>query len=257
MYKLAQELPREPGPWIHTVAERMRVYEFIVEADQYGICCQDPIKSAVIRDAMLALVRAAMTETPDMVEHELVLAMTFLADPWMEEEVGTRVEALCASAGVAYTCTEASDGLQNIFRSSSDHEPMAPCGMNALRNQVQPKLHLLSHSESAWKQVAYRGYANLPPPLITQFYRQSRLISCRRGGGNIKYIRYLFLYNWEGKSPIQVVRECAVAMYAINPGLFHSVYKDVVGETADGPEADEAAEWFWAACGFPGTCFKH
>jgi len=40
-------------------------------------------------------------------------------------------------------------------------------------------------------EYIYRGYANLPPPLITQFYRQSRLISCRRGGGNIKYIRYL------------------------------------------------------------------
>jgi len=48
--------------------------------------------------------------------------MTFLADPWMEEDVGARVEALCASAGVAHTCTaDASVGLHNIFRSSSDH----------------------------------------------------------------------------------------------------------------------------------------
>lgn len=207
MYKLAQELPREPGPWIHNAAERMRVYEFIVEADQYGTCYLDPIKSAAIQEAMLALVRVAMTAAPDLVGQELLLAMTFLADPWMEEEVGARVEALCASAGIAHTCTDASVGLQNIFRSSSDHEPMAPCGENALRNQVQPKLHLLSHSEEAWKQVAY-----------------------------------VFLYNWEGKRPIQVVQECAVAMYAINPDLFHSVYKDVVGETADGSEAYEEAE---------------
>jgi hypothetical protein len=225
MYKLAQELSREPRPWIHNAAERMRVYEFIVEADQYGTCYQDPIKSAAIQEAMLALVRVAMTAAPDLVGQELLLAMTFLADPWMEEEVGVRVEALCARAGIAHTCTDDSVGLQNIFRSSSDHQPMAPCGENALRNQVQPNLHLLSHSQDAWKQVAY-----------------------------------VFLYNWEGEvieRPIQVVRECAMAMYAINPDLFHSVYRDVVGERADGSEAYEAAEWFWTACGFPGTCFKH
>ena len=35
--------------------------------------------------------------------------------------------------------------------------------------------------------VAYRGYANLPPPLMPCFCRWSRLIYCRRGGGNIKY----------------------------------------------------------------------
>lgn len=65
----------------------------------------------------------------------------------------------------------------------------------------------------------------------------------------------LFLYNWEHDRPTQVVRECAVAMYAINPALFHSVYKNVVAEAADGSEAYEAAERFWRACGFPGTCF--
>ncbi len=227
MYTLAQTLRCEPGLWMHSAAKRMRVYEFIVEADQYGACCQDPMKAAVIREAMLALVRAAMTAAPapdpDSIPQELLLAMTFLADPWMEEDVGARVEALCASAGVALTCTaDASVGLHNIFRSSSDHEPLAPCGEHALRNQVQPKLYLLSHSESAWKQVA-----------------------C------------LFLYNWEHDRPTQVVRECAVAMYAINPALFHSVYKDVVAEAADGSEAYEVAEGFWRACGFPGTCFTH
>jgi hypothetical protein len=213
------------------VADRMRVYEFIVDISDWwhhGVWARltEPARTTG-QEALEDVVCTAMATDASLFMQELPVAMTFLFDRTGSEDIdiGNRLEEVWKSVGIPAQCPSSVVGpLTSIAKFLHDGEYLGPETLTALESLVQPNLHLSTHSESAMWNLCHI------------------FDGCGEDDMDVS-------------SPVPAVADLARALYMVNPDVFHYMYADVVGACSDGQEDLERCEWFWKACGFPGTCF--